>query len=121
MTEFVRLSETDVGLLAARIERHGGSFRGLIDGLREAGADDAIERARALRALERRLDIDLGDLCARVLRLDAPEVHPLERRVINALAAWEPLPGGGRELWVFPERVRELRDLIDEGLASRNP
>ena len=116
MTDVVRLAETDVALLRRRFEVHGNSFRTMLDAL-DASAE--AERLRALRRLERRLALDLGELCARLAA--AEDAHPLEQRLLRFLACWSESEDGGRELWVYPERVRELRTLMREGRLVGEP
>lgn len=110
--EVVRLSAQDERLLRERAQRFGNSFRRASVALREAGEHEARERLVALRRLERALDIDLAELCVRLARVGDPATHPLERRLLRAVASWRD-GDAGAELWIFPERVRMLRDVTD--------
>jgi hypothetical protein len=75
---------------------------------------ELLARLRALRALEHRFTIDLGSLYHRFQRRDEPTLHPLERSVLESIARWRRLDGGAIELWVFVDRVRDLRQFMDE-------
>ncbi len=117
----VCLSAEDCRLLAERFAVHGNSHRRMAGALKEAGALDTLERAGALRRLEANFEIDLGSLCHRFARRDHPSTHPLERMVLTYVATWRPCTEGGGELWVHVDRVREVRELIEEGERVGEP
>jgi hypothetical protein len=115
------LAPGDRRLLAARFAEHGNSHRRMVTALVEASAGDALARLRALRRLERRFAIDLGSLCHRDGRRDDAAVHPLERNVLRYVAQRRPRPGGGEDLLVLVDRVRQVRALIDEEAPPASP
>jgi hypothetical protein len=113
--EIVRLTPEDCRLFSARFAEHGNSHRRMAGALGEAGATAALERIRVLRRLEAHFAIDLGSLCHRFERRDDAATHPLERLVLNYVAAWRRVDDGAEELWVRVDRVRALRELIEAG------
>jgi len=119
--EVLQLDEMDCRLLAARFEQHGNSHRRMAFALREAGAVDLLERLRALRGLERRFSIDLGSLCHRFQNREAEGTHPIERRVLEYVAAERIGPDGRRGLLVMVDRVRTVRALIEQGRLVHDP
>lgn len=119
--DVVCLSAEDCRLLSARFAEHGNSHRRMACALREAGATEALERSAALRRMEARFGIDLGSLCHRFEKRDHPATHPLERLVLAYVARWNARPDGAGELWVRLDRVREVRELIEEGERVGEP
>lgn len=117
----VCLSAEDFRLLAVRFAEHGNSHRRMAGALKEAGELEALERFGALRRMEANFEIDLGSLCHRFARRDHPSTHPLERLVLTYVATWKPRPDGAGELWVHLDRVREVRELIEEGERVGEP
>lgn len=117
--DLLRLSAGDVELLVARVRRHDNSHCRMVGALEAADARDRLERLRALRRLEHRFEVDLGSLCERHRRLDAPETHPIERRVLRFVARWRTRADGTREFLVLLDRLREVRAFIDEGRLVR--
>lgn len=117
-TPVVRLTEADVALLTRRFTEHGNSFRAMLAALGRDDASADADRLRLLRRLERRVGLDLAELCGRLHA--APDAHPLEQRVLHYLTEWTDGPDA-RELLVFPERVREVRALMDEGRLVGDP
>lgn len=118
--EVVRLSLPDCSLLAARYGEHNNSQRRMAQALREAGAAPMLERVQALRQIERRFDVDLGLLCYWFERRNAPDAHPIERALIAYLTSVhgsEPR----LEVWILLDRVRELRDLLEESRLVGEP
>ncbi len=127
------LTLSDRRLLAARRTEHANSHRRLTAALREAGAERALERARALRALERRFQVDLGSLCWRLDRVERGNAHPIERALVRYITEWrEPVTDGehrpdrsapghddGPVLWVLLDRLREVREFIEEGSMAQ--
>jgi hypothetical protein len=115
------LTPGDRRLLAARFAEHGNSHRRMVVALTAASAGDALARLRALRRLERRFAIDLGSLCHRDARRDDAATHPLERNVLRYVAQRRRRAGGGEDLLVLVNRVRQVRALIDEDGARAAP
>ncbi len=120
MAELLSLTRFDCGLLAARFSEHGNSQRRMLDALEEASADDAFAGLRALRQLEKQLDIDLGMVCHHFEHRNDKNTHPVQRAVMNYVAQWHVQADGVQELHVRIDRVREVRDLVEDGrLAER--
>ncbi len=119
--EVICLTESDHRLLCARCAEHGNSNRRLLQTLEEAGARDVLEHARALRRMERGFDIDLGSLCHRFEHRNDLSTHPMERMVMNFVAEWRPAADGTRQLWVLLDRLRQVRELMQEGRLAREP
>ncbi|HEX6938743.1 MAG TPA: hypothetical protein VF158_04980 [Longimicrobiales bacterium] len=119
--DVVCLSAEDCRLLSARFAEHGNSHRRMAGALKATGQIEALERFGALRRLEARFEIDLGSLCHRFELRDHPDTHPLERMVLGYVATWKARPGGTGELWVHLDRVREVRELIEEGERVGEP
>lgn len=119
--DVVCLSAGDCRLLAARFAEHGNSHRRMAGALREAGAVELVERLAALRRMEIHFAVDLGSLCHRFERRDAPAIHPLERAVLDYVASWGRRGDRAEELWVRLDRVRQVRDLIDEDELVSEP
>jgi hypothetical protein len=117
--EVISLSAGDCRLLVARCAEHGNSHRRLVAALREAGATETVERARALRRLERHFQVDLGSLCLRHSRRDEPGAHPLERLVVEYVTSTR--DGDAGEVRVLLDRLREVRELMDAGQLVREP
>lgn len=115
--EVVCLSAQDRRLLAARFAEHGNSQRRMRSALVEAGADAAAARLGALRMLERRYDLDLGEICHRFGRRNLPDTHPIERFVMSYIAE-ERACAGRNELWVLVDRLRQVRELMDGRLVG---
>ena len=105
-------------LLAARYAEHANSHRRMALALGEAGAHESIDRLDTLRELERRFDIDLGMLCHWHQERDARETHPVQRAIIHYLTAQQ---STGSELWIRLDRLRELRDLLEESRLVGEP
>ena len=119
MTELISLSKDDCGLLAARFGEHGNSQRRVLHALEEAAADDAFARMCALRQLEKQFGVDLGMVCYHFAHRNDKATHPIQRAVMNYVAEWS-AAGGVEELRVRIDRVREVRDLVEDGsLAER--
>lgn len=82
------------------------------------GESPSLARLHALRRLERQLSIDLGALCHRFQRREDPALHPLERSILESIACWrhgeESARGAGDELWVYLDRIQQLRQIIGE-------
>jgi hypothetical protein len=118
--EVVRLSLSDASLLAARYAEHNNSHRRMTQALREAGAAPMLERLGALRQLERRFDVDLGLLCHWFERRNHADVHPVERALTAYLTSVHDAPQHA-EVWILVDRLRELRDLLEESRLVGEP
>jgi hypothetical protein len=116
--EVVCLTDQDRRLLAARFGEHANSQRRMKTALLEAGAAAAAARLAALRLLERRYDIDLGEICHRYGRRNLPETHPIERFVMSYIAEERPPCNGGCELWVLLDRLHQVRELMEGRLVG---
>lgn len=88
--------------------------------LHEAGSAEALERLHALRQLECRFSIDLGSVCHRYERRNDAATHPIERMVLGYVARPWRAADGREELWVLLDRVRQLRELIEQGELVRD-
>lgn len=119
--EVVRLSAEECGLLSRRFSEHGNSHRRMVQALRDEGVEDVVEHLAALRKVEIRFAIDLASLCHRFEQREAQSTHPLERAVLDYVATRRRGPDGAEELWVLLDRVKEVRDLIDEGELVGEP
>ena len=109
----VRLSLLERGLLAARYAEHGNSTQRMRAALEEAGAADVAQRLAALRAMERSFDVDLGEVCHRWDRRRRPEVHPIERMVVEFIARRaDEGEGEDGDLMVLLDHLGQLRELM---------
>jgi hypothetical protein len=105
----VCLSAPDRRLLRARFAEHGNSHRRMRDAL----ATPARQRRAARGAAPHRAPLrprPRGDLPPPRPRHDSG-THPIERLVLDFIAE-ERRAGDGAQLWVMPERVRQVRDLM---------
>jgi len=118
--EVLCLSVADYELLRSRFAEHGNSQLRLAAALEEAGAADTLRQSRALRRMEVSYAIDLGSLCQRFEHRQDAETHPIESMVMNFVAEWRGT-NGRRELWVLLDRVRQVRELMEEGQLAREP
>lgn len=119
--EVIRLTPGDCELLATRYVEYDNSQRKMEEALEQADEPGELARLRALRRLERHFGIDLGSLCFRFERRDDPELHPLERRILDSIAFWRTVDGADApadaptdELWILVDHVRHLRELAGE-------
>ena len=117
MIHIVCLSPADRRLLCSRFDEHGNSHVRMFDELTKAGADDAGARLLALRSIEKRFDLDLAEICARHARRNDGSTHPIERLVLEFITE-ERHAEDETQLWVMPDRVRQVRDLMDGSLAG---
>jgi hypothetical protein len=111
------LTPADRSLLCARFTEHDNSHRRMFDALCEAGADDAGARLVALRAIEKRFDLDLAEICYRHSRRNHAKTHAIERMVVEFITE-ERHHEDGTQLWVMPERVLQVRELMDGKLVG---
>lgn len=109
--DVVCLTASDRSLLRARFAQHGNSYRRMRDALLEAGADAHGARLAALRRIEKRFDLDLAEICHRHARRNDARTHPIERLVLDFITE-ERHAADRTQLWVIPERVRQVRDLM---------
>ena len=115
--DVVRLVAADARLLAARYTQHGNSHRRMRGALEEAGAVAAAERLTALRTMERSLRVDLGRVCSLHLRRDDPELHPIERAVIEYITATLST-ANGEEVLLLLDNLRRVRELMEGRLVA---
>ena len=119
--EVVSLTRSDCGLLAARFGEHGNSQRRMLAALEEAAASDAFARLCVLRQIEKRVGVDLGMLCYHFEHRNDAKTHPFERQIMNYIAHWRLNLAGAEELWVILDRIREVRDIVEEGRLVGEP
>ena len=117
MTHIVCLSPADRRLLCSRFDEHGNSHRRMFAALTEAGASEAGARLLALRTVEKRYDLDLAEICSRHARRNDGSTHPIERLVLEFITE-ERHTEDETQLWIMPERVRQVRDLMDGRLVG---
>jgi hypothetical protein len=120
MHEYVVISRSDCALLGARFGEHGNSQRRMLSALEEAAADDAFARLCTLRQIEKHFQVDLGMLCYHFQHRKDTSTHPVERAVMNYVAAWSTNEQGADELRVRIDRVREVRDIVEEGRLTED-
>jgi hypothetical protein len=113
----IRLTASDRSLLCARWSEHDNSQRRMMDSLGEAGAVSARGRLAALRCIEKRFDLDLAEICFRFGRRLDEQVHPIERLVVEFITE-ERRADGEVQLWILPDRVRQVRELMDGKLVG---
>lgn len=119
--EVISLSRSDCGLLAARYGEHGNSQRRMLAALEEAAADDAFARLCILREMEKRVHVDLGMLCYHFEHRNDKKTHPFERAVMNYVAHWRSNGKGEEDLWVILDRIRQVREVVEEGKLVGEP
>ncbi|MGQ0562025.1 MAG: hypothetical protein ACT443_09145 [Gemmatimonadota bacterium] len=113
--EIISLTKGDAGLLAARFGEHGNSQRRMLAALEEAAANEAYTRLVVLRTLEKQLAVDLGMVCHHFEHRNDATTHPFETAVMNYVAHWRVNRAGGEDLWVRLDRIREVREIVEEG------
>lgn len=92
----------------------------MLDALEEAAADEAFARLCTLRQLEKHFQVDLGMLCHHFEHRNDQKTHPIQRAVMNYVAQWYVGANGVQELHVRIDRVRGVRDIVEDGrLAER--
>jgi hypothetical protein len=118
--DVVALTFTDRRLLAARYDQHENSHRIMREFLVQSGAEDVAARLEALRSVERAFDLDLGLVCHLYEHRGDQGRHPIEKMVVdfitdvNANGAQD----GDELLWVLPDRIRQVRDLMQDRLVG---
>jgi hypothetical protein len=115
--DVVALTFADRRLLAARHEEHSNSHRIMRETLLQQGAEELVQRLEALRSIERKFDLDLGLVCHLYERRGDADRHPIEKLVVDFITdvhASVALGASDAEevLWVLPDRVRQVRDLM---------
>ncbi len=118
--EVLCLTVSDYELLRSRCAEHGNSQLRLAGALEEAGATATLKQSKALRGMEIKFGIDLGSLCHRFEHRNDAGTHPIETMVMNFVAEWRG-SNGRRELWVLLDRLRQVRELMEEGQLAREP
>jgi hypothetical protein len=113
----VCLTESDRELLCARFVEHGNSHRRMLTALGEAGEQERRARLAALRRIEKSFDLDLAEICHRHARRHDTRTHPIERLVLDFIAE-ERYDADTPQLWILPERVRQVRDLMEGKLVG---
>jgi hypothetical protein len=119
--DVIALTRSDCGLLAARFGEHGNSQRRMLNALEEAAAKEAYARLVMLRMVEKQVSVDLGMLCYRFEHRNDTTTHPFERAVMDYVAQWRVNAQGVEQLWVIMDRVREVRDIVEEGRLVGEP
>ena len=117
MIHVVALSAADRRLLRERWAQHGNSHRRMLAALADVGADDARARLNALRTVEKTFNLDLAEICHRHARRNDALTHPIERLVIEFITE-ERHTEADAQLWVLPDRVRQVRELMDGKFGS---
>ena len=117
MTHVVCLTASDQSLLRARWAEHNNSQRRMMDALTEAGAVEAGERLGALRAIEKRYDLDLAEICFRHAHRNDDTTHPIERMVLDFIAEERDVEHD-IQLLILPDRVRQVRELMNGKLVG---
>src|SRR5438132_7243342 len=115
------LTRADFELLKARYGEHGNSHRRMTAALTEAGVSPVCERMSLLRKMEIQFGVDLGSLCYRFAHRNDPGTHLIEQTVLAYVAQWRGSDAGGEEFWVLLDRVRQVRELTEEGQLAREP
>ncbi|MEO5511390.1 MAG: hypothetical protein ABIV28_04965 [Longimicrobiales bacterium] len=120
--EIIALKFADRRLLSARYEQHGNSHRIMRESLLQRGAGDAVERLEALRNIERSFDLDLGLVCHLYERRGDADRHPIEKMVVEFITDVHVNAAAGADgdelLWIRPDRVRQVRDLMQGQVVS---
>ncbi len=115
--DVVALTFTDRRLLAARYEQHGNSHLAMRNALVQDGQAETAVLLDALRAVERTFDLDLGLVCHLFEHRGDPDRHPIEKLVIDFITDVQ--SGDADELlWILPDRVRQVRDLMQGRLVG---
>lgn len=108
----VCLGPVDRRLLCDRVAMYNNSHSEMAGALAERGSVDLLERLRLLRGIERQFMIDLASLCHRFAARES--AHPLERAVLGYVAQ-QRIDADGEQLWVMVDRVRQVRDVVEDG------
>jgi hypothetical protein len=115
--DVVALTFSDRRLLATRHEQHANSHRIMRETLLQQGADELVQRLEGLRSIERKFDLDLGLVCYLYEHRGDADRHPIEKMVVEFITeAHASVAKGATDadelLWVLPDRVRQVRDLM---------
>ncbi len=112
----VALTFTDRRILAARYDEHTNSHRDMRETLLSRGALDTVARLDALREVERLFDLDLGLVCHLYEHRADEGRHPIEKMVVDFITDVRTNHAAGGDadelLWILPDRVRQVRDLM---------
>jgi hypothetical protein len=111
----VALSFADRRLLAARYDEHNNSHRDMRETLLSRGAADVVAKLDALRTMERAFDLDLGLVCHLYDHRADADRHPIEKMVVEFITDVhnsERVRDDAELLWILPDRVRQVRDLM---------
>ena len=119
--DVIALTPSDCRLLKTRYAEHGNSHRRMSGALEEAGAGAALARLCALRAMEIHFGVDLGSLCYKFTHRGDEGTHRIEQTVLAYVAQWRCSSEGREELWVLLDRLRQVRELMEEGQFAREP
>lgn len=119
--EVLSLSRDDFGLLAARFGEHANSQRRMLTSLDEAGATSAYTRLIVLRKMEKQIGIDLGMVCWHFEHRHDDATHPFETAIMNYVGSWRIDTDGRETFWVRLDRVREVREIVEEGRLVGEP
>lgn len=115
--DVIALTFADRRLLATRFAEHANSHRTMYDALVNRGAEDLAQRLLALRTVERTFDLDLGLVCHLYEHRSDAGRHPIEKMVVEFITDVHASVAKGATdadelLWVLPDRVRQVRDLM---------
>jgi hypothetical protein len=114
--DVVALTFADRRLLSARYEQHENSHRIMRESLLQRGAEDSVARLEALRSVERAFDLDLGLVCHLYEHRGDAGRHPIEKMVVEFITDVGLTDAAGADgdelLWIRPDRVRQVRDLM---------
>lgn len=115
--DVIALTFADRRLLATRFSEHGNSHRIMRESLLQKGAEDLALRLEALRSVERAFDLDLGLVCHLYEHRTDEGRHPIEKLVVEFItdvhaSIAKGATDGDEMLWVLPDRVRQVRDLM---------
>ena len=117
----MKISRSDCALLVARFRQHGNSQLRMLGALEEAGANASYARMVVLRTIEKQTGVDLGMVCHRFERRNDPDIHTLERAVMNYVAEWRLENSGAEDLWIRLDRIREVRDIVEDDRLVTEP
>lgn len=93
----------------------------MLAALDEAGAKESHTRMVVLRQMEKQASVDLGMLCYHFEHRNDDITHPFQRAVMNYVAHWRTNAAGAQDLWVILDRIRQVRDIVEEGKLVGDP